>query len=283
MRQRSERTASARFPAARRLIVLVLLLVATSCSTKRSETLTLATTTSTQDSGLLDVLMPLFRAQTGIEVKVVAVGTGQALQLGRRGDADVLLVHDPATEEKFMADGFGAERRDVMYNDFVLVGPPADPAGIKGPPAVAEAFRRVARRGSPFVSRGDESGTHQKEKEIWRQTGIEPKGDWYIRAGAGMGQVLRMANEKRAYTLTDRGTYLAQRQGLDLTILSEGDPVLVNRYSVIVVSPEKHPRVHSQAARQFAEFLLSPETQKAIADFGIERYGQPLFFRHASK
>jgi tungstate transport system substrate-binding protein len=284
MGHRSEGKASCcPIPAALRLILLVLLLVGTSCSSKRPETLILATTTSTQDSGLLDVLVPIFRAQTGIEVKVVAVGTGQALQLGRRGDADVLLVHDPPAEEKFMAGGFGAERRDVMYNDFVLVGPPADPAGIKGQSAVAEAFSRVARLGAPFVSRGDESGTHQKEKEIWRTTGIEPKGDWYIRAGTGMGQVLRIANEKRAYTLTDRGTYLAQRQGLDLAIVSEGDPMLVNRYSVIVVSPEKHPQVHSQAALKFVEYLLSPETQKAIAEFGTNRYGQPLFFRHASK
>jgi tungstate transport system substrate-binding protein len=256
--------------------------LAASCSAKEAVTLTLATTTSTQDSGLLDVLVPMFRAQTGIEVKVVAVGTGQALQLGRRGDADVLLVHDPSAEAKFMAEGFGAERRDVMYNDFVLVGPPADPAGIKGEPSIAEAFRRIVRSGSPFVSRGDESGTHQKEKEIWRKTGIEPKGDWYIRAGAGMGQVLRMANEKRSYTVTDRGTYLAQRKGLELTILSEGDPMLVNRYSVIVASPEKHPQVHVQAARKFAAFLVSPETQKTIAEFGTDRFGQPLFFRHAS-
>lgn len=253
------------------------------CSAKDSPTLTLATTTSTQDSGLLDALLPLFRAETGIEVKVVAVGTGQALQLGRRGDADVLLVHDPFAEEKFMAEGFGAERRSVMYNDFVLVGPPANPAGIKGQPAIVEAFRQIARLGSPFVSRGDKSGTHQKEKEIWRKTAIEPQGDWYIRAGAGMGQVLRMANEKRAYTLTDRGTYLAQRQGLDLAIHSEGDLILINRYSVIVVSPEKHAQVYFHAARKFADFLLSPKTQKAIAAFGTERYGQPLFFPHDSR
>jgi tungstate transport system substrate-binding protein len=240
--------------------------------------LTLATTTSTQDSGLLDALVPMFRAQTGVEVKVVAVGTGQALQLGRRGDADVLLVHDPAAEETFMVEGHGGLRRAVMHNDFVLVGPRADPAEIKGQRSTAEAFARIARAAVPFVSRGDESGTHEKERAIWRQARIEPRGDWYIQAGAGMAQVLRMADQKRAYTLTDRGTFLAQRQGLDLAVLADGDPLLVNPYHVIVVSPAKHPGVHQGPARKFADFLLTPATQKAIADFGTDRYGQPLFF-----
>jgi tungstate transport system substrate-binding protein len=243
-----------------------------------AETLTLATTTSTQDSGLLDVLVPMFRAQTGVEVKVVAVGTGQALQLGRRGDADVLLVHDPTAEEAFMREGHGVLRRAVMYNDFVVVGPPADPAGIKGQKSTSEAFACIARAAVPFVSRGDESGTHQKERAIWRQARIEPHGDWYIQAAAGMGQVLRMADQKRAYTLTDRGTFLAQRQGLDLVVLAEGDPVLANPYHVIVVSPAKHPGVHQAPAQKFADFLLTPATQKAIANFGTDRYGQPLFF-----
>jgi tungstate transport system substrate-binding protein len=180
------------------------------CGRAPAPAITLATTTSTQDSGLLDALLPRFRQETGIEVKVVAVGTGQALQLGRRGDADVLLVHDPAGEEQFMAEGFGSERRPVMHNDFVLVGPPADPAGVKGQASAAAAFARIARARAPFVSRGDESGTHQKEKAVWRAAGIEPGGDWYVRAGGGMGQVLRMATEKRAYTLSDRGTFLAQ-------------------------------------------------------------------------
>jgi tungstate transport system substrate-binding protein len=283
MGQGTARQVASRIAAALPLVLVALLLAATSCSTKPAETLTLATTTSTQDSGLLDVLVPLFRAQSGIDVKVIAVGTGQALQLGRRGDADVLLVHDPSAEKSFMADGFGAHRQAVMHNDFVLVGPPADPAGIKSQSSVGEAFSELARLRSPFVSRGDESGTHQKEKEIWRKIGIEPKGEWYIAAGTGMGQVLRIANEKRAYTLTDRGTYLAQRQTLDLSILYEGDPALVNRYSVIVVSPEKHPKVRAQAARTFSAFLLSADTQKAIAEFGTDRYGQPLFFPHTSK
>jgi tungstate transport system substrate-binding protein len=242
------------------------------------QTVTLATTTSTQDSGLLDALVPLFRKQAGVEVKVVAVGTGQALELGRRGDADVLLVHDPDGEKRFVDEGFGVGRRPVMYNDFVLVGPPADPAGVKGLNSAAEAFTKIAQAKAPFVSRGDESGTHVKEKAVWRKAGVEPAGDWYVRAGAGMGQVLRMAGEKRAYTLSDRGTFLAQRQGLDLDVLSEGDPLLVNPYSVILVNPEKHPHVRREAAEKFADFLLAPETQKVIADFGKDRYGQPLFF-----
>jgi tungstate transport system substrate-binding protein len=253
-------------------------LLAAGCSSGQPKTLTLATTTSTQDSGLLDVLVPRFRERSGIEVKVVAVGTGQALELGRRGDADVLLVHDPAAEQRFMDDGFGADRREVMHNDFVLVGPADDPAGVKGQASVAEAFARIARRGSPFVSRGDESGTHQKEKAVWHEAGVEPHGDWYLRAGAGMGQVLRLASEKRAYTLSDRGTFLALRQGLDLAVLAEGDPLLVNPYHVIVVNPAKHPHVHQREAQRFADFLLSPEGRGLIADFGKDRYGQPLFF-----
>jgi tungstate transport system substrate-binding protein len=242
------------------------------------QTVTLATTTSVQDSGLLDVLLPLFRERTGVEVKAVAVGTGQALELGRRGDADVLLVHDPDAERRFMDAGHGALRREVMHNDFALVGPPDDPAGVKGQKSIAEAFARVAAREAPFVSRGDESGTHQKEKAIWRRAQVEPHGGWYVRAGAGMAQALRMADEKRAYTLTDRGTFLAQRKGLDLAVLSEGDALLVNTYSVILVNPEKHPHVRRDAAGRFAEFLLSPEGRQTIADFGKDRYGEPLFF-----
>ena len=254
-------------------------LLTAGCSpTSPPQTATLATTTSTQDSGLLDALVPLFRKQTGVEVKVVAVGTGQALELGRRGDADVLLVHDPDGEKRFVDEGFGVGRRPVMYNDFVLVGPPADPAGVKGLNSAAEAFTRIARAQSPFVSRGDESGTHVKEKAVWRKAGVEPAGDWYVRAGAGMGQVLRMAGEKRAYTLSDRGTFLAQRMALNMAVLCEGDPLLVNPYSVILVNPEKHPHVRREAAEKFADFLLAPETQKVIADFGKDRYGQSLFF-----
>jgi tungstate transport system substrate-binding protein len=253
-------------------------MLAAGCSSRQTESLTLATTTSTQDSGLLDRLVPLFREQTGIEVKVVAVGTGQALQLGRRGDADVLLVHDRDAEQQFVAEGFGVGRRPVMYNDFVLVGPPVDPAGVNGQASASKAFARMARAEAPFVSRGDESGTHQKEKAIWKRAGVAPQGNWYVRAGAGMGQVLRMADEKHAYALTDRGTFLAQCRGLDLAVLCEGDPLLVNQYSVILVNPDKHTHVRREAARKFADFLLSAATQKVIADFGKDRFGQPLFF-----
>jgi tungstate transport system substrate-binding protein len=211
---------------------------------------------------------------------VVAVGTGQALELGRRGDADVLWVHDPDAEKRFLAEGHGASRRQVMYNDFVLVGPRADPAGVKGQTSIVKAFTRIARRQARFVSRGDRSGTHQKELAVWARAKIKPRGKWYIASGDGMAAVLRLADEKEAYTLTDRGTYLAQRQqpGLDLAILSQGDPLLVNRYSVIVVNPDKHPGVKVEAARKFADFLLSPATQKTIARYGADRYGQPLFF-----
>jgi tungstate transport system substrate-binding protein len=246
------------------------------CS-RSGESITLATTTSAQDSGLLDVLVPKFKAETGIDVKVVAVGTGQALELARRGDADVVLTHDPAGEEVFMAEGHASRRSPLMSNDFVLVGPAADPAGVKGQTSIAEAFRRIATAGAPFISRGDESGTHQKERTIWKQAKIEPKGAWYISAGAGMAAVLRMAAEKHAYTLTDRGTFLAQRNGLDLAILSEGDPILVNPYSVMVVSADKHPGVRAKSAEKYADFLVSPDVQQLIASFGVEKYGQPLF------
>ncbi len=224
------------------------------------------------------MLVPLFETETGIEVKVVAVGSGQALELGRRGDADVLLTHAPDAEQQFMEEGHGTERHAVMHNDFVLVGPQSDPADVGNQTAITEAFRRIAENQSPFISRGDESGTHMKEKKIWKEGGIVPHGEWYLRAGAGMAAALRMAAEKHAYTLSDRGTFLAQQESLDLTILCEGDPLLQNPYAVIVVSTEKHPGVNQQAVRRFAEFLLSPAIQAIIGEFGIARFGQPLFF-----
>lgn len=239
--------------------------------------LTLATTTSTQDSGLLDVLVPMFRRRAGIEVKVVAVGSGQALQLGRRGDADVILAHSPEAEERFMAEGHGESRRAVMHNDFVLVGPAPDPAALRRKKTAAEAMTVIAASRSPFVSRGDDSGTHRKEKQIWRAAGVEPVGDWYVQAGAGMAQVLRMASERRAYSLSDRATYLAQKGHLDLAIVAEGDPLLENRYHVIVASPARHPGVRTAEAREFAEFLNSEGARAAISSFGVERYGEPLF------
>jgi tungstate transport system substrate-binding protein len=267
------------------LMMVVSLTVAGGCDRPEAPTraLILATTTSTQDSGLLDVLVPVFRQQTGIEVKVVAVGSGQALQLGRRGDADVILAHSPEAEERFMAEGQGESRRAVMYNDFVLVGPAADPAGARGKTSIAEVLAAVARSRSPFVSRGDDSGTHQKEKQVWKAAGVDPGGDWYIEAGAGMAQVLRTADQKRAYTLSDRATFLAHKGLVALAVLAEGDLLLKNDYHVIVVSPRTHPGVHAQSAMRFSEFLLNPETQRVISEFGTEKYGQALFTAEAGK
>ena len=256
-------------------------LVLAGCSKTQEEpettTVTLATTTSTRDSGLLDVIVPEFEASTGIEVKVVAVGSGQALELGRRGDADVLLTHAPRAEKQFMSEGHGETSQAVMHNDFVLVGAPSDPAQVVGQVSITDAVRRVAHSKSLFVSRGDESGTHMKEQQIWEMAGIEPQGEWYVRAGAGMAEALRMASEKQAYALSDRATFLAQRGRLDLTIAFEGDPLLQNPYTVIVVSSEKHPYVKHRAASRFSEFLLSPDTQAIIGEFGVKRFGQRLF------
>jgi tungstate transport system substrate-binding protein len=248
---------------------------------KSPQAITLATTTSTQDSGLLDELLPLFERESGIEVKVVAVGSGQAMELGRRGDADVLLVHSPAAEQKFMDEGFGAKRLAVMHNDFVIVGPAEDGAKVKGTRTAAEAFATIANAKSRFVSRGDESGTHSKEREIWKDAGLKPAGDWYSSAGTGMAQALRIANEKRACILTDRATYLALKDELDLVVLVEGDERLLNRYTVITINPAKHPHVREREANRFAEFLVSPNAQEAIGAFGVEQYGQPLFFPDA--
>lgn len=244
-------------------------------------TLTLATTTSTYDSGLLDALLPPFERAQGVKVKVVAVGTGQALSLGQRGDADVVLVHARAQEDEFVAQGYGIDRRDVMYNDFVIVGPESDPAGIKGLKSAAVAFARIAQSKAPFISRGDDSGTHSKEKAIWARAGLSPSsGGWYLSVGQGMGQTLTLAGEKGAYTLSDRGTYLAYRGKLNLRVLVEGDEILFNPYGVMAVNPSRHPRVKYDLALRFLDYIISPEAQKIIAEFGKEKYGQPLFFPH---
>ena len=243
----------------------------------------LATTTSTRDSGLLDELLPIFQEQTGYNVKMVAVGTGAALAMGEEGNADVLLVHAPAAEEELMAKGFGSERYLVMHNDFVIVGPVNDPAGIKGTGLTIDAFSKIASQGSPFISRGDDSGTHKIELSLWGKAGKEPSGDWYVQSGQGMGDTLRIASEKFGYTLTDRATYLATKDTLELEILLEGDAVLLNIYHVIVVNPEKWPKVNVEGAQAFAEFLVLEETQKFIEEFGVEQYGQPLFFPDAGK
>jgi tungstate transport system substrate-binding protein len=249
-----------------------------------SKNLILATTTSTQDSGLLDALIPVFEKRTGLFVKTIAVGSGQAMAMGERGEADVLLVHSPAAEEKFMKDGFGASRALVMHNDFVIVGPPSDPAGIRGTKPSAAAFRKIAGKGALFLSRGDKSGTHSKELALWKAAGVAFEGKpWYQQTGLGMGQTLSVAAEKRGYTLADRGTYLSMRKTLGLDILVEGDRDLLNVYHVIVVNPAKGPKVNAEGAKAFAEFLVAPDTQKTIGGFGVGKFGAPLFFPDAGK
>ncbi len=248
-----------------------------------AQELVLATTTSTYDSGLLDAILPDFEQKTGIEVDVVAVGTGQALKLGQSKDADALLVHAKSREEQFVADGYAPFRKDVMYNDFVILGPSADPAGIRGLTSAADAFRKIADTRATFVSRGDNSGTHMKEMAIWQAAGVEPAGDWYESAGQGMGAVLTMANEQQAYTLSDRATYLSRRDGLDLDILVEGDPMLFNQYGVLPIAQDEAHQNKFAAAMAFVDWITSPETQQLIAEFGKEQYGQQLFYPNADQ
>jgi tungstate transport system substrate-binding protein len=243
-----------------------------------ADRLILATTTSTQDSGLLDYILPDFEAQSGVAVDVVAVGTGQAITLGEDGNADVLLVHARAREDAFMEAGHGVRREDVMYNDFVIVGPADDPAGIAGMGDAAAAFGMIADAEATFVSRGDDSGTHTKENAIWTAAGTEPSGDWYISAGQGMGAVLTMADEQQAYTLSDRATYLARTlEGIGLEILVEGDPILFNPYGVMAVNPDKGEHIKYELANQFIDWLISVPTQQMIGQFGVEEFGAPLF------
>jgi tungstate transport system substrate-binding protein len=245
--------------------------------------LILATTTSTQDSGLLDALLPAFERQSGYHVKPVAVGSGQALKMGETGAADVLLVHSPAAEQAFMASGFGVERRLVMHNDFVIVGLAADAARITGQPALA-AMRAIAAAGAPFVSRGDQSGTNALELQLWKDAGIDPTGKgWYTVAGQGMGATLNIADEKGAYTISDRATYLAFRQRLRLQVLVEKDAALLNIYHVIQVNPQRHPQANTEGGRAFAAYLLSPAGQALIGSFGLDKYGQALFTPDAGR
>ncbi len=246
-------------------------------------TVILATTTSTQDSGLLDALVPLFEKKTGYTVKTIAVGTGQSLALGDRGEADVVLVHAPALELEYLAKGNLINRRLVMHNDFIVVGPPDDPAGIKGVKKAADALKKIAERQAKFVSRGDNSGTHAKETALWKAAGITPKGPWYIESGQGMGATLTIASEKAAYALTDRATYLAFRKRLQLALLLEGAAPLLNIYHVMEVNPARYPKVNAGGGKAFADFLVSSEAQAVIETFGVEKYGEPLFFPDAGK
>jgi len=244
----------------------------------------LATTTSTQDSGLLDVLIPVFEKKTGYFVKTIAVGSGQAMAMGQKGEADVLLVHSPDAEKKFIADGFGVNRRLVMHNDFIVVGPSSDPAKIKGVKSTTEVFKKIAAAQYPFISRGDNSGTHAKEKAIWKVAALKYEGEkWYQQTGLGMGQTLNVASEKKAYTLADRGTYLALKKRLDLDILAEGDAILLNIYHVIEVNPAKFPKVNTAGGKAFADFMVSKEAQDIIKIFGVDKFGSPLFFPDAGK
>jgi tungstate transport system substrate-binding protein len=248
--------------------------------------LILATTTSTQDSGLLDVLVPLFSQQSGYQVKTVSVGTGAALALGARGEADVVLVHAPDSEKQWMAQGSGTERVLVMHNDFIVVGPPDDPARLKGTSSAVDAFTKLAAAQSPFVSRGDNSGTQQAELALWKQARVDPKGQpWYIESGTGMGQTLTIADQKRAYTLSDRATWLAWTGKIDLPILVEGDRALFNVYHVMPVNPAKFTaiKINVVGAKAFADFLVAPATQEVIGNFGRDKYGQSLFIPDAGK
>lgn len=245
----------------------------------------LATTTSTADTGLLDALAPLFKERTAYTLKPVAVGTGQALQMGREGNADALLVHAPASEQELVDAGIGINYKLVMHNDFIVVGPASDPAGIKGLTDAAAAFTKIHEQAAIFVSRADDSGTHKKELEVWAKADLEPGGDWYVQTGEGMGQTLTIASERGGYTLTDRGTYLALKDNLHLDILVEGDEVLKNIYHVMQVNPEKFPDldINAEGGKAFVDFMVSPEVQEFIGSFGVQEYGQPLFFPDAGK
>lgn len=246
--------------------------------------LILATTTSTVDTGLLDELIPMFEKKTGYRVKTIAAGTGQSLAMGEKGEADVLLTHAEKAEKKLVDSGAVINYKLVMHNDFVIVGPKTDPAGIKGKSST-DAYKAIAEKQALFVSRGDDSGTHKKELSIWQQVGIKPSGSkWYQESGQGMGATLLMASDKNAYTLSDRATYLAQKTNVGgMAILSEGDPSLLNIYHVMQVNPEKFSKVNAEGAKQFVEFMVAPETQKFIGSFGSAKFGQPLFFPDAGK
>jgi tungstate transport system substrate-binding protein len=264
-------------------LMVALLAAVVGCGTKTVERtdLILSTTTSTQDSGLLDQWVPMFEAENPYSVKVIAVGSGQAIDMGRNGEADVLLVHSPAAEQQMVADGYGINREAVMHNAFLVVGPASDPAGVKNATSAADAFTRIANTQSKFISRGDDSGTNTKELAIWKSAGITPSGAWYVESGKGMGDTLTIASEQGAYTLTDNATYLFMQDTLDLAILYQGDPVLYNPYHVIMVNPDKYPDINLAGAQAFEDFVLSTEAQEFLNVYGVEEYGQQLFYPDA--
>lgn len=257
---------------------------ATASAAPKMKTIILATTTSTQDSGLLDELLPRFEKSTGYFVKTISVGSGQAMKMGEKGEADVLLVHSPDAEKKFVEQGFGVNRRLVMHNDFIILGPASDPAKIKGEKSAREALKKIAAANALFMSRGDNSGTHALEKKLWKATGLKYEGNkWYQQTGLGMGQTLNVAAEKKGYTIADRGTYLAVKKNLGLDILVEGDASLLNIYHVIQVNPAKWPKVNAAGAKAFADFVVSKKAQAIIKTYGVKKYGAPLFFPDAGK
>ena len=263
------------------LMLSILALIATTASAETR--IKMASTTSTQNSGLFDYLLPIFEKKTGVKTDVVAVGTGASIEIGKRGDADVVFVHAKEQELKAVEEGFFVNRHDVMYNDFVIIGPPADPAKVKGMKSAADALKAIAASGSSFVSRGDKSGTHTKELSLWKKAGTEPAGQkWYLEVGQGMEKTQRIADEKKAYTLTDRGTWLAtkDKDKLDLVIVLEGDPVLFNQYGIMAVNPEKHKHVKFKEAMQFVDWIISKDGQAAVAAFK-DKNGNPLFIPNA--
>ncbi len=266
-------------------VLFLLALLISACSSKPANpNLILATTTSTQDSGLLDALVPLFEEESGYIVQTVAVGSGEAMKMGEEGNADVLLVHAPSAEAAFMENGFGRDRLLVMHNDFVIVGPAEDPAGINGMGSAAEAVAAIYDKGAPFITRGDDSGTHKTEIALWKSAALDPAGRaWYLETGQGMGASLTVASEKGAYILTDRATYLAAKGNLQLEILVEGDTSLLNVYHVITVNPAKWPKVNYHGALAFANFMVSDAAQKIIGEFGVDKFGEPLFYPDADK
>jgi tungstate transport system substrate-binding protein len=263
-------------------IIAVLLFLIAACGS--GDDVILATTTSTYDSGLLDVLVPAFEEATGYHVKVIAVGSGQALEMGRRGDADVLLVHAPSAEEAFITDGYGANRRLVMHNGFVVVGPKGDPARVRDASSGRAALQAIAEDEASFISRGDDSGTHKLELSLWEELGFDPvREGWYTEAGQGMAATLQIASQRNAYTISDRATYLALREHLELEVLNEGDPRLLNIYHVMQVNPERFDELNEAGAKAFVAFLVSDEAQALIGDFGVREFGQPLFVPDAGR